>query len=174
MAYLEGIMNKFIFSGVLAAAGLLLTPATHAHGHAHGHAQHTQAAATAPLSQSLQVSACWIRALPAPAPSAGYFLVKNTGDKDVSLQGADSATYGMVMLHQTTHEGGMSRMSAANDIVIPARGELEFKPGGYHAMLEEPHAAPAVGSEVSIDFLFSTGEKASAQCEVKPANTRTK
>lgn len=170
-------MNKFLFTGVLAACGALLPLTLHAHSHGHGHG-HGHAAqdsiATAAVSRSLQVSACWIRAIPAPAPSAGYFVVKNAGDKDVSLQSAGSASYGMVMLHQTTHQDGMSRMSEAHDIVIPAHGELEFKPGGYHAMLEKPQTAPAVGSEVPIDFLFSTGEKATAQCEVKPANTRTK
>nr|WP_255676047.1 copper chaperone PCu(A)C [Pusillimonas sp. MFBS29] len=124
------------------------------------------------LSDSIQVSACWIRSLPAPAPSAGYFLVTNNGSKEVKLQAAVSPVYGMVMLHQTTNHDGMSRMSETHDIAIPAGGELEFKPGGYHAMLEQAKTVPAVGSQVAMDFLFDTGEKASAQCEVKPANTR--
>ncbi|MFW7341528.1 copper chaperone PCu(A)C [Pollutimonas sp. H1-120] len=164
-------------ASVQAQQGDAAMPMAHAgHAHAaHGHDMggQAQAAAKAKTSSTLSVSACWIRSLPAPAPSAGYFLIKNTGGKPVKLQSAASATYGMVMLHQTTHQDGMSKMSETHDIVIPAGGQLEFKPGSYHAMLEKPAAAPAVGSSVSMNFLFDTGEKASAQCEVKPANTKT-
>lgn len=182
-------MKKIVLIGLLALGGAATgvsaqsmgVPAQHgdgvmlmAHaGHDHNMGNHAQAAPNAKISSTLAVSACWIRSLPAPAPSAGYFLVKNTGSQPAKLQGASSPTYGMVMLHQTTHQDGMSKMSETHDIVIPAGGELEFKPGGYHAMLEKPVAAPAVGSSVSMDFLFDTGEKASAQCEVKPANTKT-
>jgi copper(I)-binding protein len=151
--------------------------ADHAHDHgSHGHvSQHSsESVYAAPLSKIITVESCWIRAIPAPAPSAGYFLVKNAGDKEVKLVAAASKTYDMVMLHQTKDEGGMSRMSMADDVAIPAKGELEFRPGGYHAMLEKPVAAPAIGSRVEMDFLFDTGEKAAAQCEVKPANTQVK
>jgi copper(I)-binding protein len=182
-------MKKIVLIGLLAFGGAAMGVSAHAAGnhaqpgnavmllaHAglgHDMGKHAKAAASAKTSSTLAVSACWIRSLPAPAPSAGYFLVKNTGSQPAKLQAASSPTYGMVMLHQTTHQDGMSKMSETHDIVIPAGGELEFKPGGYHAMLEKPVAAPAVGSSVNMDFLFDTGEKASAQCEVKPANTKT-
>lgn len=125
----------------------------------------------AKVSTTITVSNCWIRAVPAPAPSAGYFVVKNGASKDVKLQGASSADYGMIMLHQTTQQDGMSKMSATHDVAIPAAGQLEFKPGSYHAMLEKPAKAAVIGSKVNMDFLFDTGEKATAECEVKPANT---
>lgn len=159
----------------LLMATLLSSTAASCFAHGTGHNHHTAAAHgldKAKVSATLTVSDCWIRSLPVPAPSAGYFTVKNTGDSDAKLQAASSSTYGMVMLHQTTQKDGMSSMSETHDVVIPAKGQLEFKPGGYHAMLEKPQAAPAVGSKVAIDFLFSTGEKATAQCEVKPANTQ--
>src|SRR3546814_3856889 len=88
---------------------MLLAHAGHAHGHdmgTHGHAMSAPATANTKVSSTLSVSACWIRSLPAPAPSAGYFLIKNTGSKSAKLQSASSATYGMVMLHQTTHQDG--------------------------------------------------------------------
>ncbi len=128
----------------------------------------------AKVSDTISISGCWIRALPAPAPSAGYFVVHNQGKGDIKLKGAASPTYGMVMLHKTTQKAGMSRMSEASDIAIAAGGTLEFKPGGYHAMLEQASQPPAVGSHVDMAFLFDNGEKASTQCEVKAANTRTR
>ncbi|NYT86986.1 copper chaperone PCu(A)C [Pollutimonas harenae] len=168
-------MKIFVLAGLIAFSGVALANSGHsAHTSQHGHAAadlQTQAAQAQP-SQSIQVSGCWIRSLPAPAPSAGYFLIKNSGNHDVKLQAAVSSTYGMVMLHQTTQHDGMSKMSETHEVVIPAAGELEFKPGSYHAMLEQAKKAPAIGSQVAIDFLFDNGEKASAQCEVKPANTK--
>lgn len=153
---------------------ILVAHSGHDHGAA-GHADKAQGAhdlSHAKVSKTVMVSSCWIRAVPAPAPSAGYFVVKNSGDKDVKLQGASSADYGMVMLHQTTQQDGMSKMSETHDVVIPAAGQLEFKPGSYHAMLEKPAKAAVIGSKVNMDFLFDTGEKASAECEIKPANTQ--
>src|SRR3546814_12852662 len=122
----------------------------------HGHAMSAPATANTKVSSTLSVSACWIRSLPAPAPSAGYFLIKNTGSKSAKLQSASSATYGMVMLHQTTHQDGMSKMSEPHDIVIPAVGDLEFKPGSYHAIREKAASAPASGSQVARES-FSIG-----------------
>lgn len=165
-------MKSLVLAGLIAFSGAALAHGGHGHGHGASSADLQARAAQAKTSQTVDVSACWIRALPAPAPSAGYFLVKNAGKHDVKLQGAASATYGMVMLHQTTQQDGMSKMSETHDIVIPAGGELEFKPGGYHAMLEKADTPPAVGSQVAMDFLFDSGEKASAQCEVRPANTK--
>lgn len=178
-------MKKVVFAGLLAFSGTALVCSAHGTGHsahsdghaaAHGTMHHASGAmpdiAALPASATLSVTACWIRSLPKPAPSAGYFVVKNSGKEDVKLTGASSPAYGMVMLHQTTEHEGMSRMSATHDVVIPAMGQLEFKPGGYHAMLEEPASQVVVGSKVDMDFAFSTHEKATAQCDVKAANTR--
>jgi copper(I)-binding protein len=133
-----------------------------------------QARTSDKLSETLAVSDCWIRSLPQPAPAGGYFVVHNRGAQDVRLQGASSPSYGMIMLHQTTQHGNMSKMSEVHDIVIPARGKLEFKPGGYHAMLEQLGASPAIGSEVPMEYYFDNGEKAVADCMIKAPSARSK
>lgn len=186
-------MNKQIFAGLIGVCAIalatgaqatetssvfvqplmLLAHAGHDHGATHSAHSNTAAVADAKTSTTVTVSGCWIRSMPSPAPSGGYFVMSNSGSKPVQLQSASSADYGMIMLHQTTQKDGMSRMSATHNIAIPAAGQLEFKPGGYHAMLEKPAKEHAVGSKVVMNFLFDNGEKASAECEVKPANTRT-
>ncbi|MBP6018436.1 MAG: copper chaperone PCu(A)C [Burkholderiaceae bacterium] len=168
-------MKKIVFIGFLGLASVTTTVSAH-EGHRHRHDkagdQHNATAvADAPVSQDLTVSSCWIRSLPLPAPSAGYFVAKNSGANAVKLVGAASPSYGMVMLHQTTNHDGLSKMSMADAIDIPAGSELEFKPGGYHAMLEKPQADIPVGSTVMMDFMLDNGQKASAQCEVKSAKT---
>jgi copper(I)-binding protein len=134
------------------------------------HANHQDASAAA-VSSTLTVTDCWIRALPEPAPSAGYFVVHNSGKTVAKLKSASSEAYGSVMLHQTTHDKGMSKMSMAHEIDIPANGTLAFKPGGFHAMLEKASKPVVVGTTIPMVFMFDSGEKAQAMCEVKPANT---
>ncbi|MGB6243210.1 MAG: copper chaperone PCu(A)C [Castellaniella sp.] len=146
------------------SAGLLL--ATSAWAADHGAAP----AADAPLSTTVKASACWIRQLPAPAPSGGFLVFQNTGDQ-VKLTGAHSPDYGHVMLHQTTEENGMSKMSMVHQVALPAAGQLEFKPGSYHMMLEQARDGLKVGDHVQVDFALDNGQRVTAQCELKPANT---
>jgi len=175
-------MKKIIaLSFLLWGAAAVAQPAVmvgHA-GHAADPASHSshgqgRPAPDAPVSRTLSVSGCWIRAVPVPAPSAGYFVVRNSGASDAKLTGASSEAFGMVMLHQTTDHDGMSKMSMAHDILIPAGKELVFKPNGYHAMLEQPVKALEIGTDISLEFMFDTGEKATAACRVMPANTVSK
>ena len=90
------------------------------------------------------------------------------------LTAAASQRYSDVMLHQTTHTDGMSRMSSVEGVEIAAGDRLDFKPGGYHVMLEKPQGEIKVGDTVPMQFVFASNEKAEAQCEVKPANTLVK
>src|SRR3546814_3202517 len=116
----------------------------------------------AELSKTLTVSDCWIRSLPRPTPSAGYFVIKNAGNSEAKLASMSIAAFDQVSLHQTIDQDGKSRMAVADAVSIPAGGELEFKPGSYHAMLEKPTQALAVGKEVEADFAFQSGETAKA------------
>lgn len=157
-----------------------------AHSHAgHGaHAAHASGQHMAPPSQddiaamavstSVQVSDCWIRLVPSPAPSAGYFVATNTGNAPATLKGAASARYAAIMLHQTTHTDGMSKMAHVPNVEIPAGQALQFKPGSYHLMLEKPAQEIKVGDTIPMQFLLASGDKAVANCEVKPANTLAK
>ncbi|TAN09834.1 MAG: copper chaperone PCu(A)C [Burkholderiaceae bacterium] len=122
-----------------------------------------------PAAKTLAISACWIRLLPAQIPSAAYFVIKNTGSEAVQIDAAASPAFASVMLHRTTEQNGVSRMSASGDLTIPPGGELAFKPGGYHAMLEQPTGPLAVGQTVTLEFLTANAEHASAACKVEPA-----
>ena len=139
-------------------------------------AQHVSKGADggAELSKTLTVSDCWIRSLPRPTPSAGYFVIKNAGNSEAKLASMSIAAFDQVSLHQTIDQDGKSRIAVVDAVSIPAGGELEFKPGSYHAMLEKPTQALAVGKEVEADFAFQSGETAKALCEVKPANALSK
>ncbi|WP_291773808.1 copper chaperone PCu(A)C [Castellaniella sp.] len=118
----------------------------------------------------VSASQCWIRQLPAPAPSGGFLLIHNSGASTAVLKSVDSPDYKQVMMHQTTESGGMSSMSAVHDLKVPAGGDLAFRPGSYHLMLEQPRAGLKVGDTVEMRFRLADGAEFSAACAVKPAN----
>lgn len=118
----------------------------------------------------VSASQCWIRQLPAPAPSGGFLIIHNSGTSAAVLKSVHSPDYGQAMMHQTTESGGMSSMSAVQDLKIPAGGDLAFKPGSYHLMLEQPRAGLKVGDTVQMRFQLADGGEFSAACDVRPAN----
>lgn len=75
------------------------------------------------------------------------------------------------MLHQTTEENGLSKMSMVDEIEIPVGQDFELKPGGYHLMLEQGKAGLKVGDHVQVDFALGNGQRLTTQCELKPAKT---
>jgi len=163
--------------GVAAASALLLAGSAawaHSHGDAHG-ASHggahgaMESAAGLPASATVSARDCWIRQLPAPTPSGGFLVVHNGGDQPAVLKGVSSPDYGMVMLHQTTEENGLSKMSMVHEVSIPAGQDLDLRPGSYHIMLEQPRDGLKIGDRVRVDFALGNGEGFAATCEVKPA-----
>lgn len=154
-------MKKILTRTLGISAGLLLAASAWGQGH------DTPAAASAKTSANVKASDCWIRLIPSPAPSGGFFVAHNSGATDAVLTGAHSPDYGMVMLHETTESDGMSKMSMVHQVAIPAGKDLAFKPGSYHLMLEKPRAGLKVGDSVRLDFTLANGEGFSATCAVK-------
>ena len=97
----------------------------------------------------VQISDAWIRALPPPAPSGGYFILRNTGKAEIALTGAKSPACGMLMLHHSKEMGGMSSMEDVSSVPVPPGGELRFMPGGYHLMCMDPTPAISPGAKCS-------------------------
>ncbi len=169
----------FKFKAFMALAAVLASTSTMAanhgphHGAGHTAMQQTQADTSGmTLAKEVSVSGCWIRLLPAPAPSAGYFTLKNDTGHEISLVAAAAPEdFAMLMVHQTRHENGMSRMAMINEIPVPSKSQLEFQPGGYHIMLEQPKRDVKVGETVKVDLVLKSGEKVEASCEVKPAGS---
>lgn len=144
----------------------------HQHNHAYGSNDYAADFAAAEWAAQVLVEQCWVRLLPSTVPSAGYFVIRNESAKDVELIAAATPSYEQVMLHETIEINGMAAMQNVEKIIIPAQSALEFKPGGWHAMYEQPTEDLAVGSTIDLEFLFSTKQKISTTCKVNPANAR--
>jgi copper(I)-binding protein len=81
--------------------------------------------------------------LPGSVPAGGYFILHNNGKAMVTLTGAQSPACGMLMLHLSENQGGMSSMRHVDSIDVAPGGTLEFKQGSYHLMCMQPGAAMA-------------------------------
>ncbi len=125
--------------------------------------------ATSAGAAEVQIGDAWIRALPAPSPSGGYFTLRNTGKSDITLTGAKSPGCGMLMLHRSKEMGGMSSMEDVSSVPVPAGGEIRFVPGGYHLMCMDPTAAIKPGASVAVTLEFSDKSEATADFAVKNA-----
>jgi hypothetical protein len=126
-----------------------------------------QAADSGPAGVSVRDA--WMRALPRPVPSGGYFTLQNKNGKPVILTGAASPACGMLMLHKSQDKGGMSSMMEMAEVPVPAGGSVSFTPGGYHLMCTDSTAALKPGASVPVTLSFKSGEKLTAQFAVRSA-----
>jgi copper(I)-binding protein len=124
-------------------------------------------AAAPALASGVTVSDAWFRSLPAGLPAGGYMVLHNPGDKDAVLTAASSPACGSIMLHQSETMNGMSGMTMAESITVPAHGTFVFKPGGYHLMCMT--SKMTIGTNVTVTLAFGDGTKVTAAFAVKNA-----
>ncbi len=147
------MMHRPFFAGLLIAGSLF---ASHAF---------------ADDADQIKASQAWIRVMPGTLPAGGYVTLANHSDHAVSLKGASSASYGHVMLHKSSTEGGMGRMEMVDSLSIPAHGTATLSPGGYHLMLMDAAKPVKVGDKVSLTLNFADGSTLVTDFDAKPANT---
>lgn len=129
----------------------------------------SSAAALAAPAAPLRIEAPWMRALPGTVPAGGYFVLHNNGKAQVTLTGAQSPACGMLMLHLSENNGGMSSMRHVDSIDVAPGGVLEFKQGSYHLMCMQPGPAIKPGASVPVTLSFKDGATVTANFPVRDA-----
>ncbi len=129
----------------------------------------SSAAALAAPAAPLRIEAPWMRALPGTVPAGGYFVLHNDGKAQVTLTGAQSPACGMLMLHLSENNGGMSSMRHVDSIDVAPGGVLEFKQGSYHLMCMQPGPAIKPGASVPVTLSFKDGATVTADFPVRDA-----
>jgi len=130
------------------------------------------AAATQAVASSADhvlITKAWIRLLPGQLPAGAYADLANDGDQPAVLRDVSSVQFGSSMLHQSSSEGGMSRMAMVDELTLPAHGHVAMAPGGYHLMLEAPKGPLSVGDRVPLKFQFADGSTTTVNFVVRPA-----
>jgi copper(I)-binding protein len=119
-------------------------------------------------SEAIVVQNPWIRSAPTNAPAlAAFMYIYNDTNEDINLISADSDWYPNIEFHQTIEEGDVMKMVEQKSVPIPARGELQMKPGGWHMMLMNPHRVPILGEVVQITLQFDNGLYQTVMFKVK-------
>jgi len=120
-------------------------------------------------AQQATVSNTWFRALPSGLPAGGYFNLTNHGSAPLTLIGASSPACGMLMLHRSESENGVSRMMDVPRVDIAPNQTMHFATGGYHLMCMKPTAAMKPGATVDVTLQFEKGPNITAPFEVRNA-----
>jgi hypothetical protein len=126
------------------------------------------AAVAAKPACGLKIERAWVRAAPPGAAMlAGYATVKNDCAKPIAIVGVESLDFAEAMIHRTVIENGVSRMLHAARLEVPAKGKLQFAPGGMHLMLMRPNRSLPPGSTARIRLVLADGRRAFTEYEVR-------
>jgi copper(I)-binding protein len=93
--------------------------------------------------------------MPGSGPtSAAYFVILNQGSEADALVGAASEVASRAEMHETRIVNDVAQMVPVPRLDVPAGGRIEFKPGGYHLMLEGLNQDLKVGETIKLTLQF--------------------
>ena len=116
----------------------------------------TRPAASPAVLGGISVSDAWVRNAAVPGgAAAAYMHIDNSGPAD-RLLSISSDVAAIIELHQSSESNGMMQMSPVPAIPIPQGGQVQLKPGGYHAMLMNLSRPLKVGEQVTLELNFET------------------
>jgi copper(I)-binding protein len=75
----------------------------------------------------------------------------------------------MLMLHVSENKGGMSAMHEVTGVDVAPGAKISFAPGGYHLMCMGAKPAIRPGAKVPVTLIFKSGEKLTADFDVRGA-----
>ena len=104
---------------------------------------------------SVQIENAYTRAtVPGQQVAGGFMKIENKGAAD-QLISASSPVSGEVQLHEMAMEGNVMRMRQVKEVVVPAGGTVELKPGGLHLMFINIKAPLTAGETVPVKLKFA-------------------
>ena len=116
----------------------------------------------------LVVKNIWIpEAPPVSKVMAAFMVFQNRSDKDVNITEISSPDFDRVEMHLSVIIDGVAKMLPQKQLIVPAKGQLELKPGSYHLMLFNPEKALKSGDTATIDILMSDGNRFTVKAFVK-------
>jgi len=105
---------------------------------------------------AVSISDAYTRAtVPGQKVAGGFLKIQNKGNTPDQLISASSPSAGEVQLHEMAMEGNVMKMRQVKDIVVPANGSVELKPGGYHLMFLDLKGPFIAGETVPVKLKFS-------------------
>jgi copper(I)-binding protein len=124
------------------------------------------AAAPALADEAVAVREPWVRATVAHQHNTGAFMTL-AGREAMRLVEARSSAARVTEIHEMAMVGDMMKMRAIAGLDVPAGGQVELKPGGYHVMLIDVKAPIQPGDAVPITLVFEDAKRQRHTVEVK-------
>ncbi len=113
-----------------------------------------------PAGGVVAITNAWVRETDSKAKvNAGYMTLLNVGPEQVTLVKVESESYEIIEVHEMAVVDGLMEMREVTDMIIPANGQIQFKPGGMHLMLKKPHRHLIAGQKVDMTLTFGSGRK---------------
>ncbi|WP_424137712.1 copper chaperone PCu(A)C [Roseomonas chloroacetimidivorans] len=114
------------------------------------------------------------RAVRSGAPTAAaYMTLRNTGAAAERLVSAHSPLARAVEFHQTSTQGGVSRMRPLEGGLVLAPGDIvRLEPGGIHAMLVGPSEVFSRGGTVPMTLRFERAGEVTVELAVEAPGAR--
>lgn len=104
--------------------------------------------------------------IPGTTKSAAYLTLHNQSDQSLELHSAAIEGVKRVEIHEHQHVDGMMRMRKLDKLILPAKEQVEFQPGGLHLMLFEQVGEFKLGEKVKITLTFANGEQTTANATI--------
>jgi hypothetical protein len=99
---------------------------------------------------------------------AVFMVLVNEGREADRLLGGKTDVAQVVEIHETRMEGDVMKMQKLDSgLEIPANGQVELKPGGYHVMLIGLQRDLKPGDTFQLDLQFEKSGKLTVQPEVR-------
>ncbi len=109
----------------------------------------------------------WVReAHEAATVNAGYMTLVNVSDEEVTLIKVESEAYENIEVHEMKSVDGLMEMGEVADLSIPAKGQIQFAPGGKHLMMMGPKEHLSKGQKVNMTLTFKSGKKQTVSINV--------
>jgi len=116
----------------------------------------------------LDIDDAWVAEAPPVAPvMGGYMKIENETAKAISITRASCPDFETVEIHEMSMSGGMMKMREIEQLVVPAGGEVELKPGGYHLMLIKPKQPFKKGDSLTVTLHTTDGKSQAVKMKVK-------
>ena len=101
------------------------------------------------------------------ANGAAYMVIENHGANADNLLGVSSDVAEFVEVHKTEMQDGIMSMKPVASIEIPAKGEVELKPGGFHVMLIGLKKDLIAGEKISLVLKFEQAGNVRVEAEIR-------
>jgi copper(I)-binding protein len=124
--------------------------------------------AGAAQTASLEVQNAWIRATPGSDVAAAYLTLHNSSAAPVTITSVYSPAASHAMIHETSVQGGQSRMRPHEHLLVPPGQTVKLEPGGLHVMLEGLTRPLAVGQSVPLVLTLAGGSTLQLTATVRP------